>query len=66
MPSIGSMHKASLVEAVVGDFLNEIDPEEEKFPNRASVLSLEAELEEDIQAAIDDWVFMKKKELGVE
>ena len=52
---VGGRHLAELVEAVVEDFATEIDPDEKRYANYASLAPLRADLEEVLDGRIADW-----------
>lgn len=53
---------AKLAEMVVADFVNDVDPDEVKYPDPADFNRLQTDLQLEIQGAIDDWLRKKKGE----
>ena len=51
----GARHLAALVEAVVEDFADQIDPDEVRYDSPASLAPLRADLEEVLDGRIADW-----------
>lgn len=53
--TVGARHLAALVDAVVEDFADEIDPDEVRYDNPASLQPLKNDLETVLDGAIADW-----------
>ena len=52
-----------LMVAVVDDLVEEIDPDSERWPDRASLQPLQHELEMILEGAIADWRLTMKQEV---
>ena len=57
-------HIRDAVEKVTFQLAEELDPDDERWPDHASLAPLRAELDEVLQAAIADWLIETKAALA--